>query len=633
MIMKESTLFPGFFIREDTPEERGNTGAAFKYDGEPIRVSMPPYSMDSDGIMACLANSLSKDRLVRLLQPIVTMLVSRKLLFVDNGEELSVAEVEKYCGFSIRRLYYNKKKESLLLLLHPLVYDAAGFMRFAASFGQEVRDLWQSALDEYMVSPSELGTWAPVNIRENRYLYWGRQSVRKREERPSPLLLLECVGTGYEDACYRVPQPLAAHQIKTLYADSLNPKGLDTLPEKFISFSGADLRAAYRNLALFAESGQIKFTAKGTVTVSSLKSARKALNLSELPAPGASRTASMWRLELLLTFFDDVYVKTDHDDGGMYRRLVSNLAPIMSNHPLVLLPGIVALKPELSFSPLISLVSDIVAGTLRQLSDGKWYDARAIELRMRIKEVKGELGAFAIEKWGISYRTVYGTCSNADIYSDVSVPMARGMLAALASFGIVDVGIEDGESLYDKDSQMYVRVTDTGRYALGLAETLPDTGEGETGSLFAADGQTRTVRSLTERNPMLPILENVAVRGQDGVYRVSAVSFLRKCSDGGALESAIADFRRYILGGNDEEWKPFFSELRSRVERVHRSYTDYFTILDVDPSAGEVIEFLSTDAEVRANTLRAEGCRLVVPERYMPRLLQLLRGIGYVPER
>lgn len=627
--MKESILFPGFFTRDDDSDKPKKVKTVIP-DG---KIQVPLIGVGDDlrdlsSFTAVLGNLLTKPRLILFCTRIINLVNKGALCFTGlSGEPLSRREVERKVAFSFSATLSGISKERMLRLLVPVVYDTHVFLDFLDTYGEQARKKWLDLLDGYMLPGSSFGNLCVNGLFNTRY-YYGRPQVKDKD---TPMNLLVGVREDYGQTYVKVPAELARHQLKALYPEILSGNPLDDLPSKMDIFSGGDILSLLPSLTMICQTDQIKFTQKGNITQANLKRIASTISMNQMMPPANSMyKESNWRLSILLmSLYRMLIHKKLHDSEDVLLRYVAgNLPEMCAECDMQVLPHLKGYNIFEYRIPFRDRVRRVIQERFSRIRPGKWYDVRELALKLRMSEVDKELGMEMLVCGG-NY-TVNGCyASQNDFFGQVALPYLKGHLAMLAAYGIVDIATapEDGRTL---EGDFYYRVTPVGAFALGLTEKL-ERPDADDSPCFAIDSANRIIRNLREANPMLSLLKEVAVATAADVYEVTPESFLSQCVDGADMRLKIKRFSAHVLGGQAGEWEDFFKTLESRVERVHKADSGNYVLLDIDPAATKVMELIDTDPQVRANTLKVEGYRLLVAPAFYTKLLRLLRSIGYIP--
>lgn len=78
-----------------------------------------------------------------------------------------------------------------------------------------------------------------------------------------------------------------------------------------------------------------------------------------------------------------------------------------------------------------------------------------------------------------------------------------------------------------------------------------------------------------------------------------------------------------------ENWQEFFDELEAKTNAVKSGAPKPYHIFTLDPSFRELLQWLSTDPEIRKISLRVEGCYLLVESDHVEFFEKRLAREGY----
>lgn len=627
--MKESILFPGFFTRDDASdkEDKARTDIPESAIRVPL-IGVGDDLRDLSSFKEMLSHILTKQRIVFFCTRILELFSKRALCFLNtSGAPMSKGEVEDKVSFRLDAKLGGISKERLLRLLLPVVYDTKAFLAFLDTYGKNTSEKWLDLLNRYMLPESSFDKLCVKGLFNKGYFY--AQSIV--QEKDSPVNLLEGAKEEYGQTYVKVPAVLTRHQLKALYPEILSGKPVAELPQGANLFSGDDIQALIAPLTLICQTDQIKLTQKGSITQACLKRIAPTIEMKPMLPPTESMYKdTTWRHALLMMSLYHIVVRRQMigTEGEVLRFLVENLHEICESCEMQILPHLKSYNCYDYRVPFKDRVHKVLKKRFKKIEAGKWYSVKELELNLRISEVDYELG-MGILLYGGNYTVNGQYAEESDFYHNVTLPYLKGHLAMLAAYGIVDIATEpEGEHTMDGD--FYYRITPIGEYALGMTDKLVAL-DGDDSPYFAVDSEHRIIRNLRHANPMLSFLKEMAVETAENVYEITPESFMRPCSDKADMKSRIKRFSTHILGEHAGEWKDFFKSLDARVERVRLSTQNFFYLLDIDPTATKVLEFIDTDPQIRANTLKVEGYRLLIAPEFYNTLLNRLRDIGYIP--
>lgn len=226
-----------------------------------------------------------------------------------------------------------------------------------------------------------------------------------------------------------------------------------------------------------------------------------------------------------------------------------------------------------------------------------------------------------------------------DIQDVIGYEMVKGLLFFLATCGIVDIAVTDSEetSLTPYDTLEFVRLTDLGRYAVGLTDDYTPAHVKSSTEFFAIDESHLIIRSVTPDsapdssagNPYIGLLNEMATPIGSERYKVTATTFLTGCNHRKDVEEKINLFRKRICPNPSAVWEQFFNNILARCNPLADPQQRY-RLFKVDPHNTELLNFLATDPYIRQHTLRAEGHHLLIEEKAYTTVLNHFRKAGYL---
>lgn len=302
----------------------------------------------------------------------------------------------------------------------------------------------------------------------------------------------------------------------------------------------------------------------------------------------------------------------------------------------VLLSHITGFKrAKLNMTGLFYVATMIKTLFKEHCSDG-WLRVEELVMWLRTVEDGAESNFIILRPLDMEAMDLYNnfTCRYIfldSLVSDIAVPVVKGLLVMLAALGMVEVAYRDvaesDASFYD--CVRFVRVTELGKYWLGLTDRYePKLPEGK-GPLFELDNERFIIKSVVADNPYEPILADFADRITPSLYRVSYESFLKGCNGLSDVERKIDSFRRFVCSEPSKEWTDLFDRLKRRCKPFLAPDSKYI-LFRIDAGDKDLQRLLLTDPEVRKLVLKAEGYMLLVKSDDADRLSKLLRKHGYL---
>lgn len=239
----------------------------------------------------------------------------------------------------------------------------------------------------------------------------------------------------------------------------------------------------------------------------------------------------------------------------------------------------------------------------------------------------------------ITYRNSGDNVRLNDIQEAIGYEMVKGLLFFLATCGIVDIAVTDPveTQLTPYDTLEFVRLTDLGRYVVGLTDDYTPAHVKSSTEYFSIDESHLIIRSVTPDsapdssagNPYIGLLNEMATPIGSERYKVTATAFLTGCNHRKDVEEKISLFRAKICPKPSAVWERFFTDILARCNPLADPQGRY-RLFKVDPHNSELMNFLATDPYIRQHTLRAEGHHLLIEEKAYATVLNHFRKAGYL---
>lgn len=135
-----------------------------------------------------------------------------------------------------------------------------------------------------------------------------------------------------------------------------------------------------------------------------------------------------------------------------------------------------------------------------------------------------------------------------NIIEQLSEPFVKAMLFVLATFGIVEIAYREpqkGDKSY-YDGLQYVRLTELGKYVLGISKDYTPNVTNDKGPAFELDDQRLLIKVADSKSPFIPMLKEFAVLVTPSLYRVDYDIFLMGCNKREDVKRKIDMFEQYI---------------------------------------------------------------------------------------
>lgn len=202
----------------------------------------------------------------------------------------------------------------------------------------------------------------------------------------------------------------------------------------------------------------------------------------------------------------------------------------------------------------------------------------------------------------------------------------RAMIEGFAAIG-------GAELLFDGDGEIkYLRLTEAGKWYIGISKEKPKARvEINLSDAIEIDDQTGLILVKDQQFPYLNLLPEFADKMTDTRYCFSEKAFLKKCDSPDVLSAKIKRFKMFILPNPGHCIQERIDKMVSNCDLVKKtSGGSTYQLFDIDPKNSRLHNIIVEDKDIRKNTLRVEGCKLLVKTKFIPDFLDKLREAGYL---
>lgn len=218
-----------------------------------------------------------------------------------------------------------------------------------------------------------------------------------------------------------------------------------------------------------------------------------------------------------------------------------------------------------------------------------------------------------------------------NIIEQLSEPFVKAMLFVLATFGIVEIAYREpqkGEKSY-YDGLQYVRLTELGKYVLGISKDYTPNVTNDNGPAFELDDQRLLINVADSKSPFIPMLKEFAVLVTPSLYRVDYDIFLTGCNKREDVKRKIDLFEQYICQKLPIIWKQFFDDILSRCAPFSSPLDEYILLcLPADNTA--LARLILTEPSLRRYVHKVEGYMLLVKSSKIKKFSDAMKRFGYL---
>lgn len=214
----------------------------------------------------------------------------------------------------------------------------------------------------------------------------------------------------------------------------------------------------------------------------------------------------------------------------------------------------------------------------------------------------------------------------------LGIPFLKGLYFLMGGLGMLELAYEYPSQVSSSafNSLKYIRLTELGKYALGMVQTYTPPAQ-EKKKLFHLDSERLLIRSLEPGNPYESMLQDTAI--PIGGYRfiMNSDSFLKNCKTEKDVTDKIDFFKQFISQEKAPEvWTSFFDSLLKQCHPLKKIKSDNYVIYQLDGNNKELICLLTTDSVLKSIIIRAEGYMILVDVKNQKKLIDRLKTYGYL---
>jgi hypothetical protein len=213
-------------------------------------------------------------------------------------------------------------------------------------------------------------------------------------------------------------------------------------------------------------------------------------------------------------------------------------------------------------------------------------------------------------------------------------PLFKAYCYLFAALGILEitqtmpplarVQKEKKHPLSPYDSLKTFRVTEFGKWCLGLTEKRPERPKAEYQAIADKELLLVTVQGTSLERAVY--LDRIGRKLGQNRWRISPDSLIAGCVDKRQIEDRITKFKALIDPDPAPHWLALFENAVNR-SGLFDSVIDYMPVYRLPPDAG-IAEELLQDTEFRALVHRAAGGLIVVPEKNRKKFYAVLQKHG-----
>jgi hypothetical protein len=259
-----------------------------------------------------------------------------------------------------------------------------------------------------------------------------------------------------------------------------------------------------------------------------------------------------------------------------------------------------------------------------------YYDSTERHLKYRADEITAD-GITYVEKYYSEF-AIKGVME----YYLLIAPLFKAYCYLFAALGVLEItqaappfartlkGKSRPFSPYD--SLKTFRVTEFGRWCLGLTEKRPERAKPEYQAIADKELFLVTVQGSSLERTIY--LDKIGRKLGANRWRISPDSFIAGCTEQRHLEERVAKFKALIDPDPAPHWRALFEKILNRAGLF--DYPAAGMLMYQLPADRSIAEELLSDPELRSLVYRAEGGFIVVPEKNLKKFQAVLNVHGIV---
>ena len=551
------------------------------------------------------------------------------------------------------KVLFSKKsvtKAEVLYVLSAFLSDQRNLQLYVDSLSNEQRVLWQTLLTNLYCSEKQLCGWNgkedtkepsvfeynPISYKQWLLCLNGRRHSTPNSKSDGFYYMYKDSTTRY----YYLPASLRMCFAPFFLSQAEVPDN-DELPgDDLFVFNGESsfVRSFPVMQMLYVQGGL--GTGKRKISASLSKKLKEQLFLDEFFNTGwVPEDKAQMRLSLAIPavsmMFENYGGYKNANVEDFVKKIESYLLHSYARYMSLLLPHVRGIKTSWYNTSTIYLLVSQVLDALRK-GEGKWFPMQNLHYLFFTESLTSNpLQLFGL--YDLANSTAIDSTSEryillSDIVRCMGLPFVNGIIFMMASLGFVEFawrrpGDEETTPAFVPE---YFRLTELGRFALGLTASYEGSANKASEKLFHLDEQRLIIRSLVKNNPYESLLKDTAVSIGNSRYMMDNTSFLRTCFSKEDVVNKINMFRRFISKDIPEHWNEFFESLLRQCNPLASVDSHKYLLFQLDSGNTALAELLSTDPELKAIVIRAEGYRILVEAANRSLFSALMKKHGYL---
>lgn len=433
--------------------------------------------------------------------------------------------------------------------------------------------------------------------------------------------------------------------LQKFYSNLINAKGTKTLPKDadFKTYNGETFIFAKLPILASIYEGELMGRGFTKLTATTVKKLQKVLSLPDFfqtfpngkqPSLSASLVLNFY---LFFRAFYHNHEKLPTQPEQLVKAIIRETFRFNSLLLSVCLPYIKGIKKSLISISNCEYIMATILYLFRKHHEEGWLSIDSLIMKTRTIDALSDEHFMLVETYNLSNTSMRNGYNNdqfihpGNIIKSLSEPFFRSLMFMLSTYGIVEIAYtepKEGESSY-YNGLKYVRLTELGKYVLGLTDSYIPKHSEDNEPPFELDEQRLFIKVIKQDSPFESLLTEYADKIMPSLYRVNYDSFLRGCFSFKEVNRKIEMFQQYICKDVPSIWKQFFKDITERCNSLSFEETDY-TIIRLSPGNIPLQRLILTEPGIKKYVLKAEDYLLLIKTKEIRALRTALRKFGYL---
>lgn len=608
----------------------------------PVRLLHKPSDAEFKRLKELLRHD-TKGNLQNLAAPFLNLMKKYRFRYdCGNGSSIQPKQIGM---FEVSKA---QAKEAWVELL-AIFFDEQNYTIIFDDMPKREIDLWREVLRNHFLIEKEVN-----DIMGKKYFnktYWYYDAAELKEPLNHYFYVTNNKGGIDEDGFSRGRDnfifvgSIRQHMLlKEFFPDLVNIKGLDALPEdgglkvyngESPVFSKLPVLASLYDSGVFPN-GFAKLT--GTT----VKKMQKVVSLPDFFQTYPEAKQPPLSTALMANYYLFFRAgrgrkKLPSSPEGLVKEIVNNAYNANAFTLPVCLPYVKGIKKSLIRSANLEFVTTVALSLIKTHYEKGWLPLDSLTMKIRTFNTSADNNFLLVDIFHIDEMDMRNGFTDdsyihpGNLIRQISEPFVKSLMFMLSTFGVVEIAYREpaeGDTSY-YDGLQYVRLTELGKYVLGIINSYTPQLSDDNEPAFELDDKRLLIKVLRTDSPFVPLLKDFADSISPSLYRASYESFLKGCNDGDSVEQKVKMFRQYICNKQPAVWKQFFKEMTERINPFLKPDNKY-TLLRLSPDDRELQRLILTEPSIRKYVLKAENYMILIKIDDIKPFANAMRKFGYL---